>query len=122
MKKFKVFFPGSYDVKDVYNDNHDLNIILEDGRVFFATFFTPENINNLIKKEEFEYFFWAVDMCAIRDLKKSTIRKAVEKIIDYGIFENVFDQIGTIDTVFKHRKITYDDFEDYSSSLDLPAI
>jgi hypothetical protein len=47
---FKIYFPASYLVKDIYNDNIDINVILEDGQVFFATFFTLQNIQWLIAK------------------------------------------------------------------------
>lgn len=76
MKDFKVVFPSGYNINDYYDDNIDLNIVLPTGRVFFSTFFTILNINNLIQKDNALYF-WSTDMIVVKDLKKDTISSII---------------------------------------------
>ncbi|ATN04842.1 hypothetical protein CRN76_05225 [Chryseobacterium indologenes] len=107
MKDFKVVFPSGYNVNDYYDDNIDLNIILPNGRVFFATFFTVLNINNLIEKENALYF-WSTDMIIVRDLKKETIRSVVFRMIDDGYLESGCSDIGEIHEIFPNIEVYHD--------------
>ncbi len=54
--KFKVRFPTPNQIIDVYDDNLDINIILENDGVYFGTLFTLTNIDKLMKKNR-EVFF-----------------------------------------------------------------
>ena len=114
MQNFKVIFPGGYKIKDIANDNIDLNIVLMDGSVFFATFFTITNIKGLMQKDHL-VCFWATDMLIIKDLGKNTIRSAIIEIIDRGYFQYCFSKIGTIEKVYLGKKI-YDEIIDNLTS------
>ncbi|GEJ46278.1 hypothetical protein [Chryseobacterium sp. ON_d1] len=107
MKDFKVIFPSGYNINDYYDDNIDLNIILPTGRVFFSTFFTMLNINNLIEKDNTLYF-WAMDMIIVKDLRKETIRNVILKMIDDGYLESACSDIGEINEIFSNIE-TYND-------------
>ena len=105
---FKIRFPGGYDIEDVFNDNIDLNVVLQDKRVFFATAYTIKNIEYLLEKDQ-DIYFWSTDMFIIKDLEKITIKKSIEKIIENDFFESIFSKIGSVEDV-------------YSSSLDYEKI
>jgi hypothetical protein len=115
MKQFKVRFPGGYQVDDIFNDNIDLNVILPDGRVFFATAFTILNIQYLIEKDQ-DIYFWATDMFVVKDLEKITIKKSIEKIIADDYFEMIFCKIGYLETVYSDD-LAYNEVIDESDAL-----
>lgn len=108
---FKVICPGGYTVEDMYNDNIDVNIILPDERIFFATFFTIINIQDLMQKDELKEYFWATDMVIVKDLGKETLRKAISKIIEEGYTETIFCKIGTVKTNYSETMF-YEDLKD----------
>jgi hypothetical protein len=99
MKNFKITFPSRYQVIDYNNDNIDVNIILENGKVYFGTLFTLLNIEYLINKSN-NVYFWSTNCVIITELKKETIRIAISKIIADDYLGIIFSDIGTIGTVF----------------------
>jgi hypothetical protein len=96
MQLFKVIFPTGYQVRNKYNDNIDLNIVLENREVFFSTFFTISNIEELMKNDK-EIYFWASDFVIVKDLEKETMREAIKKIIEEEHTEMAFSKIGKIE-------------------------
>lgn len=96
---FKVIFPAGYNVIDVIDDNLDINVILESGKVFFATLFTISNIKSLMLRDE-AMFFLAEDMVIVADLEKDTIRRVVQESINDGFFERTFCQIGLVEDIY----------------------
>jgi len=110
MKLFKITFPSGYQVEDFYNDNIDINVALINNKVFFATAFTLVNIKNQIERDK-DIYFWCKDMFMIKDLRKSTIREAITKILDDEYFELIFSEIGTIEKVYKEGS-TFDNLID----------
>lgn len=112
MKTFKVIFPSGYQTTDVFNDNIDINLVLENGKVFFATLFTLENIKYLMMKDRASYF-WSTDLIIVSDLKKETIRLAISEIIQQGSIASAFSEIGTIESIMPKAK-SYHDIVDMS--------
>lgn len=108
MKIKIVILPIGYQDINVDNDNVDLNIIFEDGRVYFVNIFTLTNVKELMEKEYFQYYFWSTDMFIVKDLQIKTIRNAVMKIIEDGYEDNVFCQIGTLENKYTEFK-SFDD-------------
>lgn len=102
MYDFKIYFPAGCQTDDVLDDNIDVNIVLRDRRVFFATFFTIENVRTLTLTRKRSYFR-AEDMVIIKDLKMDTIRKAVTEIVAEGYLEIVCSEInkwkGSFDSI-----------------------
>jgi hypothetical protein len=97
--KFKCHFPAGYAGTNITNDNVDINIVAEDGSIYFATLFTVENINSMMAKEQSPYF-WATNMLIVKDLSLDTIRLSIESIINDGYLETITNKIGDIQTVF----------------------
>jgi hypothetical protein len=65
---FKIIFPSGYNLNldDETDGNIDINIILKNGNVFFATLFTILNLDYLLNKHD-EPCFWATDMLIVKD-------------------------------------------------------
>lgn len=81
------------------NDNSDVDVELEDGRKFTATFFTYDNIQWLQQKNKNSgeclsgRFFWASNMLLIERIDRSLIEEVVNETILDGSFERVFQQL-----------------------------
>lgn len=95
----KVRFPTGYQVEDVFNYNLDFHLILENGKVFYGTFFTLDNIHSLMKANQLVYF-WAEDMVIMENLRKETLRKALDNIMDDGFMKMILCEIGTIQSIY----------------------
>jgi len=106
-------FPAPYQVRDIYNDNLDLNIVLENGEVYFGTLFTLQNIKDLMESDS-DIYFWSTDMLILRDLSYDSISIVVKKLLEDGTLKQVFSKIGTIDSVFFH--LGWNDYSDVLSS------
>jgi hypothetical protein len=63
-------------------------------------------------------YFWSTDMVILKDLKKDTIRKGIEEIIEDGYLELAFSKIGTIQSVYAENKV-FDEIQgDINAILD----
>lgn len=110
MVMFKIVFPAGYIVDDVVNDNLDIRIITDDGNVYFATVFTPQNVVALMLKDG-GCHFWATDMVIVIDLEKQTIRRAIGEMIDEGYLEEALTNIGTLEEQYPGK--SFDQIEDF---------
>ncbi|NSL88295.1 hypothetical protein ECE50_015755 [Chitinophaga sp. Mgbs1] len=99
MDFYKIRFPAGYTINDIHNDNIDLHVILPDGDVYFATFFTLLNIKSLMEKDHITYF-WATDMVIVADLRKETIKSAVQQFVVDECIATVLTKIGNIQSVY----------------------
>lgn len=103
MNQFKIYYPIPPIEEDLENYNIDLNVVFSTGEVYFATAFTPSNLGYLMDKLAISYF-WASDMFVVRNLKKTTLREAIQQAIDQDCFTRIFAMIGMIDEVYAGRK------------------
>jgi len=101
MENFKILFPAGYNITEITDDNIDVNVILSNGFVYFATFFTISNIKNLMNKD---LYFWSTDMIVVKNLEKETIKKIVLNIIDEELLETSFSKIGTIKEIYSENE------------------
>ena len=108
--RFKILFPTGYQIKDIYDDNIDINIVTSNQDVFFGTLFTLPNINKLSKSDGHAYF-WATDMVILRDLNKSTIKEAISQIINDHYLSIIFSKIGTIKSILNSDQ-SFEDIKD----------
>jgi len=65
---------------DVENDNVDVHMHLEDGRVYSFLFATPKNIYRCMDNERIDFFF-GVPPILVRQLTTENIRRALEALI-----------------------------------------
>ena len=81
------------------DDNVDVEIILSDGKIFSATFFTIENIKTLFKKNQETgeclsgQYFWATDMILVEKLTETSIRECVNDLINTNEISSCCTQI-----------------------------
>lgn len=86
-------------VWDPHVDNVDVEVELDDGRRFCATFFTLENIRRLFAKNKTTgechsgLYFWATDMIIVEVLTLDTIEKTVKDLLACREFESAFSEI-----------------------------
>jgi hypothetical protein len=103
MQLFKVIFPAGYQIEDIFDDNIDINVVCENTKVYFGTLFTLLNIKKLMSREN-DIYFWATNMVVLNDLKKETIKEAISQIINDGYMDQMFFEIGTIQTIFTNTQ------------------
>ena len=106
MRNFKIVFPTRFINIDKFNDNIDVNIITENGDVYFATIFTVENIRYLMNKNDQRYF-WADSMVVVDELDINSIYQIISEIVDDKLLNVSFDFIGKSFDVFG-RSISFD--------------
>ncbi|MDF2849700.1 MAG: hypothetical protein K0S31_385 [Sphingobacterium multivorum] len=112
--KFKVLFPAPYQVVDVYDDNLDINIILENDEVYFGTLFTLTNINKLMEKNR-EIYFWSTDMLIVKELSYQGIHAALQAVLNECYFNSVFSKIGVVEDIYSDFE--WKDFADVVSEI-----
>ncbi len=72
------------------DDNVDVEIKLDSGEMFYATFFTITNIASLFKKNRDTgeckegLYLWASDMILVEKLSESVIRNTIDDLIKAG--------------------------------------
>jgi len=111
---FKILFPTGHVVNDPFNDNVDVNIILQDRSVYFGSLFTIENVKSFLNRGD--VYFWSVDMVIVRDLYPSTIRESISLMIENEYFQEAFAQIGVLGS-----EGAYKDVANYDSIIDMDA-
>jgi hypothetical protein len=73
---------------DVTDANVDVEITLDDGRVFSATFITPANIQTIMARYQSSgecengLYFWASDMIVIKCLDPLSIETCIRSIVE----------------------------------------
>lgn len=72
------------------NDNVDVEVTLNDGEVFSATFFTLNNLRSLMEKYSRNgecangLYIWAADMIIVTRITEEIINASVKDLIDSG--------------------------------------
>jgi len=81
---------------DIFDENTDVIVKLEDETKWVASFFTYKNILSLKNKNEATSeclngkYFWASDMLLIEEISRETITKVVTQLLTNGEFWRVF--------------------------------
>jgi hypothetical protein len=91
--KFQLRTPSGSEISPSIDDNIDVLINLEDGRLFSATFFTLKNLHTLMQKYRNSgecargAYVWAKDMIVVDFISKETIQVVVSDLIESGEIE-----------------------------------
>ena len=96
---YKIIFSTEWPRANILNDNVDINVVMENGTIYWGTLFTIQNIKHLMEKEK-QSFFWSVDMVIVKELSSKDINEVVYSIVDSGIIEQIFSNIGNIEQQF----------------------
>lgn len=111
MKNIKIYYPIPLVDDSVIDDNVDFHIVMETGEVYFGFAATPENLRTLLEKREKSYF-WDTDLIVVPDLRRETIRTAIEECLRGHYFEEIFTRIGEVDTVYTVEPMRFEDIVD----------
>ncbi|MBV7529875.1 hypothetical protein [Chitinophaga sp. sic0106] len=111
---FKVQLPTGYYITDIFDDCIDANIILPNNLVYVASFYTLKKVQSLMENDESPYFA-DPDMILTRDLKKSTIKKAIRTMVEEESIASLCSKIGTIQKIY--RLSGYTSFKDVVDDL-----
>jgi hypothetical protein len=85
---------------DVAADNVDVEIVLDDGRRFVATFFTLVNVQNLFDKNKRTgecaagLYLWAADMILVERLTRDVIVRTVADLLQEGELEAACSEVS----------------------------
>lgn len=77
--------------------NVDVEVRLENGDRYLATFFTIRNIEELFQKNEHTgeclggLYLWAAHMILVRRISRGVIARTIQDLLARGEFEKVFD-------------------------------
>lgn len=97
---FFILFPGGYRVRDIKNDNTDINVVLKSNYSFFycTTVFTLENIRTIMENNN-EKWFWSNNFLITKDLSRESIYQSVDEILKSELLEidNVFIKVEETD-------------------------
>lgn len=89
--EFVILGDQSWDVED---DNVDVEIVLQSGARFSATFFTLRNLSSLFAKNRITgecaagLYLWASNMVIVESLDRDTIGRAIQGLIDDSELES----------------------------------
>lgn len=96
--KYKVIFISPFSLVNKEDDNCDVNIVLETGEIYFGLLMTVKNVTTLVSKRDYDGYIDMVDTIVIANMEKTTIKKAIDRIINEGRLDEVFTKIGTLKT------------------------
>lgn len=111
MRKFKIHYPIPMVDDTIIDYNVDFKVVLNSGQVYYGFAATPENLRTLLDKQEKSYF-WDADLIVLPDLRKSTVRTAVQEALDGLYFESMFTYIGGIQDIWGNGDIRFEDIDD----------
>lgn len=83
MEIVKISYPTPLEqVKDIYNDNIDVFIELDDGFCYNMLVVTPQNLSWLMEKEGMNYLPAGVPYIVVKSLTEESIRSAIENYLE----------------------------------------
>ena len=89
--KYTVFYPTKIsELHDVYNDNIDVCITLENGSMFTLVFITPENLKAIMQKSNTMYVDFRFKFIVIEYISEGIIQSVIEEIISDEYFRNYY--------------------------------
>jgi len=110
--KYKVIFISPFSLLNKEDDNCDVNIVLETGEIYFGLLMTVKQVATLASKSDYDGYLDMVDTIIIKDMEKTSIQQAIDRIIDEERLDVVFTRIGTLKTdAFDHSFEELNDFQ-----------
>jgi hypothetical protein len=99
---FVVHIHGREGPLDRHDDNVDVEVILNDGERYTATFFTITNIQQLMARYRGTgecangLYFWSSRMIIVNELTRDAIVATVANLFDTGEFESAFEKLNQL--------------------------
>lgn len=89
-----------HEVEDINNDNIDFRVILEDGRKFWGSFFTLQNIDYLMTKNSHKdgewaegQYFWSTNMVIVSQLTPEKMYAAIKDLLDRHLLDDALFEL-----------------------------
>lgn len=70
-------------IENHLNDNTDITVVLNDGRTYSFTAFTPLNLMTMMNQEASNYFL-CEDMLILQQINETNVRAAVDEMLEDG--------------------------------------
>lgn len=92
------------------NDNVDVQVTFPNGKSFSAVFFTPRNIDTLMKRYKKTgecaggLYFWASDMIIVERLTEKTICETVDNLLAEEEFGYVFSKNEELEDISSEER------------------
>ncbi|QDH21832.1 hypothetical protein [Saccharibacillus brassicae] len=102
MRIMNIQYPTSLDkIEDIYNDNIDVIVTLEDGISYVIVVSTPQNHYRYMDKEEIDYIPPSPPHIMVRSLTEENVRTAVEAFAESDAYWlKVYFLLGDRDGIF----------------------
>ncbi len=96
----EIKFPSTLDQINPENDNVDVHVYLDDGRVYSFLVATPNNIVWVMDNEGVDYFFGTPPLF-VRLLNRECVEKAVRAIVteDNGRWLDVYGTLQVLEDI-----------------------
>lgn len=95
-----LIYSNANDINPI-DDNVDVEIKLDNGETYVATFFTLENIKKIFNRYEITgecangLYLWSENMIIIENLSEEIVRKSIDDLIESGEVYTAFKKINT---------------------------
>lgn len=83
MRLKDIYYPTSLiEIEDIYDDNIDVIVRLEDGRYFVLVVATPDNLKSLMKNDNQPYLSPGLPFAFVEKLTEENIELLVQAILE----------------------------------------
>jgi len=79
------------------NDNVDVHLYLDDGRVYSFLVATPNNIYACMDNEEIDYFFSFPPVLFVRTLDRESVERAIVAVLEERKWLDIYGVMQTTD-------------------------
>ena len=97
--RYELTIFGGTQPLNAINDNVDVEVRVDDGSRWCATFFTVESLNALFAKNRVTgecangLYLWAAEMIVVERLDEAVIRATIDDLVDSGELEDAFGRL-----------------------------
>ena len=79
--KYKIFYPTPMDEIDVFNDNIDVCVTLENGKEYTITVATAENLKELMRKDGKRFIEPTEPFAIVESITEENIKALIDKLV-----------------------------------------
>ena len=80
--KYSVFYPTKIsEIPDIYNDNIDVCVTLENGKTYTLVFITPANLEEMMKKDGLSYVDPYFKFIVIECISESILDAVIKNLV-----------------------------------------
>ena len=80
--KYSVFYPTKIsEIPDIYDDNIDVCLTLENGASYTVVFITPKNLENAMQKDGTSYIDPQFKFIVVERISENIIETVIQKLV-----------------------------------------